>query len=247
MTARRPSRTGATRRAAQKGARRVPQRPARPVRRSDALATRAALLSAAGRIFAREGYRAARVREICAAAGVNIGAINRHFGSKAALYREVVVQSHRELVAREPPPRFAEGQDPADALRALVGYLLRLLLLRRPRHPYAGALMMHELQDPSPALDELAARVIRPMRDEIARIVGALLAEADCEELRLRGSHFVLGVCVFQQLGRPILIRLGARRPTRPKEVAALAGALLPLLLGGIDGLRRGRGAARPS
>jgi AcrR family transcriptional regulator len=47
------------------------------------------LLDAAERLFADRGYAAASVRDITAAAGCNVAAINYYFGGKDKLYREV--------------------------------------------------------------------------------------------------------------------------------------------------------------
>ena len=52
--------------------------------------TRDALIEAGRTLFAQHGYAGASVRAITAAAGANLGAITYHFGSKEALYFEVV-------------------------------------------------------------------------------------------------------------------------------------------------------------
>ena len=52
--------------------------------------TRKMILGAATEAFAELGYSAASVREICGRAGASPNAINYHFGSKEALYREVI-------------------------------------------------------------------------------------------------------------------------------------------------------------
>jgi len=51
--------------------------------------TKQRILAAALTIFAEQGYNAATLREITSAAGVNIAAVNYHFGSKQALMRAV--------------------------------------------------------------------------------------------------------------------------------------------------------------
>lgn len=62
--------------------------------------TRTALLDAATPLFAEKGYDATSVREITASAGANLGAITYHFGSKAALFEEIMVRAQSELVER---------------------------------------------------------------------------------------------------------------------------------------------------
>lgn len=63
---------------------------ARPRRRRDAAATRAAILEAATRRFATQGYARAGVREIAADVGVTAALVNRYFGSKEGLFAEVI-------------------------------------------------------------------------------------------------------------------------------------------------------------
>lgn len=56
--------------------------------------TKERVLAAAEQLFAERGPEATSLRDVTSAAGVNIAAVNYHFGSKAALYRAVV---HRLL------------------------------------------------------------------------------------------------------------------------------------------------------
>lgn len=59
-------------------------------KRRDAEATRAAILAAATRRFACQGYEHVGVREIAAEAGVTAALVNRYFGSKEGLFVRVV-------------------------------------------------------------------------------------------------------------------------------------------------------------
>jgi AcrR family transcriptional regulator len=63
---------------------------ANPKRRRDAAATREAILQAATRRFATQGYERAGVRDIAADAGVTAALVNRYFGSKEKLFAEVI-------------------------------------------------------------------------------------------------------------------------------------------------------------
>jgi AcrR family transcriptional regulator len=63
---------------------------ARPKRKRDAAATREAILVAATRRFATQGYERAGAREIAGDAGVTAALVNRYFGSKEGLFAEVI-------------------------------------------------------------------------------------------------------------------------------------------------------------
>ena len=58
--------------------------------KSDSDRTRANMVEAAGKLFARDGFHGVTVREICAAAGASLSALNYHFRDKDGLYREVL-------------------------------------------------------------------------------------------------------------------------------------------------------------
>src|SRR5688500_992453 len=91
--------------------------------RAEGREARDELLSAALRVFARRGYRAAGVDEIAAEAGYSKGALYWHFSGKAelldALLEERVDKPMREkvaLLASAPPEQdmSVEGTKPFD-------------------------------------------------------------------------------------------------------------------------------------
>src|SRR5258706_5037073 len=117
--------------------------------------TRQHLLEAAAEVFARAGFRAATVREICQKAGANIAAIHYHFGDKEALYAEVL--RHALQRAREKyPPDLGLGPkaSPTERLHAFVHSFLLRIFDESP-HAWHGKLMAREMVDPTGALDHL--------------------------------------------------------------------------------------------
>src|SRR5438034_543465 len=58
------------------------------------------LLAVARDLFALRGYDGTSVRDITRRARANLGAITYHFGSKEALYHEVIASRVEPLVAR---------------------------------------------------------------------------------------------------------------------------------------------------
>jgi AcrR family transcriptional regulator len=69
----------------------------------DAAATQRALIRAARRRFATEGYRATTVRQIAADAGVNVALISRYFSSKEGLFEACMVRTSDELDTQSSP------------------------------------------------------------------------------------------------------------------------------------------------
>jgi AcrR family transcriptional regulator len=93
--------------------------------------TRAAILSAAERLYADRGFADVTLRDIVAAAGVNLAAVNYHFGSKDELIAELFVTrslaTNRErLTELKTAEEAGGGRAGIDSiLRALVGPTLR--------------------------------------------------------------------------------------------------------------------------
>lgn len=112
------------------------------VRVQQAAATRAALVAAARRLFAEQGYHATGTPEIVAAAGVSRGALYHHFDDKEDLFEAVFREVETELeeragdavkgLAADPLRQLLEGMQAF--LKAIAGDpgLQRILLLDGP-------------------------------------------------------------------------------------------------------------------
>lgn len=153
------------------------------------LTARARIRDAAIHRFAVEGFSAS-VRSVAADAGVSAGLVMHHFGSKDKLRAEcdaqVLVtirrlkQENVEIVASGQSffQRFAAAEENAP----LVGYILRSM---QDGSPLAREFIDHMVTDAvGYTRDGVAAGVIRPSRDDVARAryltlssLGALLLE----------------------------------------------------------------------
>lgn len=60
--------------------------PPPPIRRRNAVATKAKILAAAQQCFSQRGYTATGIRDVAAIAGVSYALIGRYYGSKAGLF-----------------------------------------------------------------------------------------------------------------------------------------------------------------
>lgn len=105
-----------------------------PKERTDAARNRAAILDAAGRLFAEHGVDEVSMDQVAAAAGVGKGTLFRRFGDKAGLAaalldaRERVLQ---EAILHGPPP-LGPGAPPADRLAAFAEAYLDYLFAHLP-------------------------------------------------------------------------------------------------------------------
>jgi len=96
--------------------------------------TKQRILGAAEDLFARRGFAGASLRQVTAAAKVNLAAVNYHFGSKDRLIEEVFRRRLDELNARRLAAlkRVVSGPDPqlTEVLAAFIKPALELSLDR---------------------------------------------------------------------------------------------------------------------
>src|SRR5262245_2291700 len=89
------------------------------------------LLEAAGPLVAEKGLRATTVREITDKAGVNLGAVNFHFGSKEQFYAEAVRLAASTCTQSVPDPQWQPGTPPEQKLRDFVTTFLQRVVVDR--------------------------------------------------------------------------------------------------------------------
>ncbi len=132
--------------------------------------TRAALIQAAGELFAAYGFSGVSARQVAAKAGVALSTIPYHFGSMEALYREAL------LVASEvaPEAQSLAGQalaaDPAEGLRLAIRWVFADFAGQTVAWPVQ--LLERECLDPSPSFREVVRRKFQPEADWLAAVVG---------------------------------------------------------------------------
>ncbi|MFC4526657.1 TetR family transcriptional regulator [Dyella halodurans] len=110
---------------------------------SAALPTKERILGAAEELFAQHGFEGASLRQLTAAAGVNLAAVNYHFGSKDRLIEEVFRRRLDQLNGRRMAALQKIAGDPAttieDVLEAFIAPALEL------SHDASGSLFMRVL------------------------------------------------------------------------------------------------------
>jgi AcrR family transcriptional regulator len=200
-------------------------------------ATEQRIIEAAGEVFAEVGYRAATVRQICEKAGVNIAAINYHFGDKEGLYL-AVLRSVPDAQAERYPPGFSHRATAAQRLRGYVHALLQRVF--DPGRPgWHIKLMARELAEPTRVLDTLLEQVARPLHHELANIVRQLLGPSAADETVRLGTLSVLGQCVYYQHARAVLKQLYPEQGRNPDDIARIADHITEFSLAALHAFAR--------
>jgi AcrR family transcriptional regulator len=161
--------------------------------------TKQKILDAAESLFAHEGYHGTSLRAITGRAGVNLAAVNYHFGSKEALLEAMfgrrLVPLNEERMTRLNGVLEAagkEGQRPivADVLRAFVEPTLRFK--SEPGREDFMTLVGRAIADPNDIVLQVFLRFMGPVFHLIYKALREALPELP-EDTLLWRLHFVLG------------------------------------------------------
>lgn len=169
--------------------------------------TKARVLEAAGRIFAERGYEGATIRDICEAAGANIGAVNYYFGDKKNLYITACSEAQCVRAGEVPMPEWDDAVPPADRLRDFIRTFLRRLL-EEERPAWHRQLMLRELAAPTEACAHVVEGYIRPVAMVLKEILAELLPPGTGDEESFPVGFSIVGQCLFYHVHQPIASRL---------------------------------------
>jgi AcrR family transcriptional regulator len=130
--------------------------------------SRERILEAAGRVYAKHGFRGATTRLIANEAGVNEVTLFRTFGSKGALLEAVLQQHHENM------PEVVLDANADDLEKELTGWIHTHIEKVRSIRP----LLIHSMgeMDERPEAQEFACRGRRIVHDVVTRFVSALKA-----------------------------------------------------------------------
>lgn len=179
--------------------------------RRDREATERRILEAARDLFGEHGYDGVTVREIAARAEANVALVNRYFGSKAALFGEVL--------KGESVIRGVIAGDPAGLPRRLAEHYVRQIH-RRP------ATAMSRMLDRSAGQPEVKEILLGHLEDVIVQPIIEQLDGPDARARALLASTIIMG-------GGPVrrLFGLDDLRAADPAEVTGRLTAMFTAAL----------------
>ena len=192
--------------------------------------TRARLLEAAREVFSQHGFQGATVREICRRAEANVAAVSYHFGSKDGLLAEALNFAQLQSLQAS---NINAGECPEARLRLFIRDFM-LMLLDEKNPSSQCRIMVRELADPTPALDQIVREAIAPLHEFMGKLVREI-AGAGIGETELR--HCVLsivGQCLLYRHSHPVLQRLHPEMRYDNREIEVIARHIVDFSLAGI-------------
>jgi AcrR family transcriptional regulator len=201
--------------------------------------TKERLVAAAASLFAERGFHATSIRDIARRAKTNVASGHYHYGSKKALYLEVLrdqfrsVQSElRKRGASRPPEELSHlsHDEVVEVLRSRIRTMLDLMI--GPSPSLHATLMQREMCDPSEALPVIVAEFIVPMTEEMAAIISHLfphMAAVDVESC----VRSIAGQALFYRFAMPAMLHMQGRDEYARGAAAKIADHITEFSLGG--------------
>ena len=194
------------------------------------------ILQAALEAFSQKGFEGARTRDIAARAGVTLGLVQYHFGTKDELWKAAVERAFED---------FENGLDRvlsnprADDERALLGKLIRAHVRFVAENTAFIRIMHDEGKHRGPRMRWLSDRHVKPLFSKITALIvraqenGVLLPDVD-------PAHFVYTLVgaagmIFHQAEE--CKRVAGFDPSHPNAIAAHSRAVEWLFLGRPNGV----------
>ncbi len=184
------------------------------------LSSKDALLEAGARLFSEKGYRAVSTRELTEAAGVNLGSIQYHFGSKSNLFIETV----RSLFLRQQESRpffpYERASDSRSDVAVDIVFFITALLedIFFPVGPDVCKLVNREMLGSIETLPEISEALVSTIADEfygpadkrLQTNLSLLLPQASEDEIFLFAKS-IIGQCCFYATNKAFVEHLHNR------------------------------------
>jgi AcrR family transcriptional regulator len=204
-------------------------------------ATKSKILDTAEALFMEHGFEATSLRTITNAAGVNLAAVNYHFGSKEELFQAVLTRRldpmNQRRVALLGALEQASGGAPVACERILEAMFIPALELARDRERGGTnflRLLGRAYADPAPFIRQFLSGQYAPMIDRFKAAFARALPQLSRRELSWR-LHFIMGALSYTLAGTDALKLIAELAPGEngPNDELLLR-RLAPFLLAGL-------------
>jgi AcrR family transcriptional regulator len=199
--------------------------------------TRTRILDAAEELFMQHGFEGTSMRQLTSRAGVNLAAVNYHFGSKDALIEAVFRRRLDPMnVARiaELAKLEASGTPSPEAIiRAFVGPSLRLVEDAKGGGRNFTRLLGRTYTEPSKTLRALIGQMYAPTMERYKAALERALPQMPREELVWR-MHFMFGTLAYTLAATDTVQLIAGCKPEDRYDARLLEERLTAFLLAGL-------------
>jgi AcrR family transcriptional regulator len=199
--------------------------------------TRTRILDAAEELFMQHGFEGTSMRQLTSRAGVNLAAVNYHFGSKDALIEAVFRRRLDPMNAArlaELAKLEANGNlSPEAIIRAFVGPSLRLVEDAKGGGRNFTRLLGRTYTEPSKTLRALIGHMYAPTMERYKAALERALPQMPREELVWR-MHFMFGTLAYTLAATDTVQLIAGCKPEDRYDAQLLEERLTAFLLAGL-------------
>ncbi|HUQ25091.1 MAG TPA: TetR family transcriptional regulator [Burkholderiales bacterium] len=200
--------------------------------------TRTRILDAAEELFMQHGFGGTSMRHLTSKAGVNLAAVNYHFGSKDALIEAVFRRRLDPMnVARIAAVDALEatGTPDADAIiRAFVGASLRMLEDAKGGGRNFIRLLGRTYTEPAKGIRQLIGQMYAPTMQRYKAALERALPQMPREELVWR-MHFMFGTLAYTLAATDTVQLIAGSKPEDRYDAHLLEDRLTAFLASGLN------------
>ena len=201
--------------------------------------TRTRILDAAEELFMQHGFEGTSMRLLTAKAGVNLAAVNYHFGSKHALVEAVFrrrldpmnVERIGELDKLEAEGR---GSNPDAIIRAFISPGLRLMEDAKAGGRNFTRLLGRAYSEPNKLVRQLIGQMYAPTMQRYKAALERALPQMPREELVWR-MHFMFGTLAYTLAATDTVQLIAGCKPEDRYDAQLLEERLAAFLAAGLN------------
>lgn len=208
--------------------------------RTHVAATKDRILDAAEALFMEHGFEATSLRLITQAAGVNLAAVNYHFGSKEELFEAVLTRRLDPMTQARLArlDKYEQAVSPAALGCERILAALFIPALELARDPARGGvnflrLLGRAYADPAPFIRQFLSVQYAPMIARFKDAFARALPHLPRRELSWR-LHFIMGALSYTLAGTDALRIIAELNPVETGNDEVLLRRLAPFLLAGL-------------
>ena len=200
--------------------------------------TRTRILDAAEELFMLHGFEGTSMRSLTAKAGVNLAAVNYHFGSKDALIeavfrRRLDPMNVARIAALDALEASGQPLSPESIIRAFVGDTLRLMEDARGGGRNFIRLLGRTYTEPAKEIRVLIGQLYAPAMERFKAAFERALPQMPREELVWR-MYFMFGTLAYTLAATDTVQLIAGCKPEDRHDARLLEDRLTAFLAAGL-------------
>src|SRR5690242_13854613 len=201
--------------------------------------TRTRILDAAEELFMQHGFEGTSMRLLTGKAGVNLAAVNYHFGSKHALVeavfrRRLDPMNQERLAGLEALEAQGRAPGPEEIIRAFLAPTLRLVEDAKGGGRNFTRLLGRTYTEPAKPVRQLIGQIYAPVMDRFKSALARALPQMPAEELVWR-MHFMFGTFAYTLAATDTVQLIAGCKPEDRYDAQLLEDRLTAFLHAGLN------------